>query len=182
MTMRGFLACYLGVVVAVGAVGGSAYEGLRHRHAAMEMAAAKPISVAEATPAIVAPPAPSPVPAVTPTIPAPAPAATVASTPTTSPAAPPAQPPNTASWPKLRPHVATAVAPRRPVWPRTAVAHAPAHHQTIIARSEAPVYASEPYAPPPPPPPSMQYYGYPGYYPYGGYYAYYPRYGYYRSF
>src|SRR5579871_2344716 len=100
MTLRGFLACYLGAVVIVGGVGASTYQGLQRRHAAMEaVATPKPVAVAEATqdttpvavqaPAVVAaPPAPTPV------------------------AAPTARP-----LPKLRPHVATTVAANPKPWP-----------------------------------------------------------------
>ena len=172
MTLRGFLACYLGAVVVVGGVGASAYQGLRQRHAAMDaLTTPKPVTVAEATQDATPTPAP--------------PVATV------PPLAPPrvvaAAQPAARALPKLRPHVATAVPSNPKPWPRVAVTHAPprqpprtAHNE--VARNEAPNYQPPPYGPPP----EMQYYASPAHYPYGGYYGGYgyypPRYGYYRSY
>jgi len=171
MTLRGFLACYLGAVVVIGGVGASAYQGLRHRHAAPEaVATPKPIAVAEATPEAPPPPTPPVAAAVTP------PAPVVA-----------AAPPTARALPKLRPHVATAVASNPKSWPRVAATHAPAHQpprtaHNEVARNEPPIYQPQPYGPPP----EMQYYASPARYPYGGYYGGYgyypPRYGYYRSY
>jgi hypothetical protein len=172
MTLRGFVACYLGAVVVVGGVGASAYQGLRHRHAAMDaLTTPKPVEVADATHDATPPPAP-PV-AVLPPL---APARVVA-----------AAPPAARALPKLRPHVATAVPSNPKPWPRVAVAHAPAHQppratHNDVARNEPPSYQPPPYGPPP----EMQYYASPAHYPYGGYYGGYgyypPRYGYYRSY
>jgi hypothetical protein len=175
MTLRGFLAYYLGAVTVVGGVGASAYQELHRRHAAMEaVATPKPVVVAEATHDATPPPAPPVAAAVTP----PAPAPVVA-----------AAPPTARALPKLRPHVATAVASNPKPWPRVAVTHAPprqpprtAHNE--IARNEASVYQAQPYGPPPEMP--YGYYASPAYYPYAGYYGGYgyypPRYGYYRSY
>jgi hypothetical protein len=163
MTMRGFLAYYLGTVMVIGAAGASTYHVLVLRHAATEAAAttAKPAVVAEAVPQDVA---------------LPAPAAT----------APQAEPLHVRPMPKLRPHVATAGRPalRHPL--RTVAAeHAATHRPTAVAalRREVPVYRPAPYmAPPRLAPPAVSYYAYPAYSPYAGYYSYYPRYGYYPSF
>jgi hypothetical protein len=173
MTLRGFLACYLGAVVVVGGVGASAYQGLRNRHAALEaVATPKPVAVAEATPDATPPPAPPHAAALTPPAHVPVVAAT---------------PPAARALPKLRPHVATAVASNPKPWPRVTVTHAPARQppRTVhneVARNEAPNYQPPPYGPPP----EMQYYASPAHYPYGGYYGGYgyypPRYGYYRSY
>jgi hypothetical protein len=173
MTLRGFLACYLGAVAVIGGVGATAYQGLQHRHAAMEaLATPKPVAVAEATHDATPPPAPPAAAAVTPSAPAPG---VVAAAPTAR------------ALPKLRPHVATAVASSPKPWPRVAVTHAPTHQpprttHNEVARNEAPNYHPQPYGPPP----EMQYYASPAYYPYGGYYGGYgyypPRYGYYRSY
>jgi hypothetical protein len=172
MTLRGFLACYLGAVAVIGGVGTSAYQGLRHRHAALEaLATPKPVVVAEATHAAT-PPAPPVAAAVTPPVPAPVVAAA---------------PPTARALPKLRPHVATAVPSNPKPWPRVAVTRTPARQpprvaRNEVARNEAPSYQPQPYGPPP----EMQYYASPAYYPYGGYYGGYgyypPRYGYYRSY
>jgi hypothetical protein len=169
MRLRGFLACYLGAVVIIGGVGASAYQGLQHRHAAMEaLAKPKPVAVAEATTEATPPPAPLAAAAVTP------PAPVVA-----------AAPPTARALPKLRPHVATAVASNPKPWPR--VAHGPARQpprtaHNEVARNEPPMYQPQPYSPPP----EIQYYASPAHYPYGGYYGGYgyypPRYGYYRSY
>jgi hypothetical protein len=173
MTLRGFLACYLGAVVVVGGVGASAYQGLRHRHAAMDaLTTPKPVAVAEVTHDATPPPSAPNAAAITPARPAPA----VASA-----------PPAARAVPKLRPHVATAATANPKPWPRVAVAHTPAHQaprtaHNEIARNEAPNYQPQPYGPPP----EMQYYASPAHYPYGGYYGGYgyypPRYGYYRSY
>ena len=50
MTMRGFLLCYLGTVMVVGAAGAGTYHTLVQRHAATEAATAQPVAVAEAAP------------------------------------------------------------------------------------------------------------------------------------
>jgi hypothetical protein len=169
MTLRGFVACYLGAVVVVGGVGASAYQGLRHRHAAMDaLTTPKPVEVADATHDATPPPAAPPV-AMLPPL---APARVVA-----------AAPPAARALPKLRPHVATAVPSNPKPWPRVAVAHAPAHQppratHNDVARNEPPSYQPPPYGPPP----EMQYYASPAHYPYGGYGYYPPRYGYYRSY
>jgi hypothetical protein len=173
MTLRGFLACYLGAVVVAGGVGASAYQGLRHRHAAMEaQAMPKPVAVAEAIPDATPPPAPPVAATQTPRVPAPVVAAV---------------PPTARALPKLRPHAAAAVASNPKPWPRVAVTHAPAHQpprtaHNEVARNEPPMYQPQPYGPPP----EMQYYASPAHYPYGGYYGGYgyypPRYGYYRSY
>ena len=173
MTLRGFLACYLGAVVVIGGVGASAYQELRHRHAALEaVATAKPVALADATHEATPPPAPPLDATVTPRTPAPIVAA----------APPPAR-----ALPKLRPHVPTAVASNPKPWPRVAVTHAPVRQpprtaHTEVARNEASNYQPPPYGPPP----EMQYYASPAHYPYGGYYGGYgyypPRYGYYRSY
>jgi hypothetical protein len=165
MTMRGFLAYYLGTVMVIGAAGASTYHVLVLRHAVTEAAAtpAKPVVVAETAPQDAAPPTP-------------APAATV----------PLPEPLHVRLVPKLRPHVATAgrPIPRHPL--RTVSAeHSAAHRPTAVAalRREVPVYRPAPYmAPPRLAPPAVGYYAYPAYSPYAGYYTYYPRYGYYRSF
>ena len=58
MTMRGFLACYLGAVAIVGITGASAYHGLQRRHEATQLASVTlPAPVAEAPPPAAAPPA-----------------------------------------------------------------------------------------------------------------------------
>jgi hypothetical protein len=165
MTLRGFLAYYLGTVMVIGAAGASTYHVLVLRHAATEAAAptAKPVVTAEVLPQDVAQPAP-------------APTATM----------PLAEPLHLRPMPKLRPHVAAAGRPvlRHPL--RTVAAeHSAAHRPTAVAalRREVPVYRPAPYmAPPRLAPPAVRYYAYPAYSPYPGYYSYYPRYGYYRSF
>ena len=165
MTMRGFLAYYLGTVMVIGAAGAGTYHALVLRHAATEAAAtpAKPVVEAETALQDVAPPAP-------------APAATV----------PLAEPLHVRPVPKLRPHVTAAGRSivRHPL--RTVAAeHSTAHRPTTVAslRREVPVYRPAPYmAPPRLAPPAVSYYAYPAYSPYAGYYTYYPRYGYYRSF
>ena len=168
MTLRGFLACYLGAVVIVGGVGASAYQGLQRRHAAMEAAATpKPVAVAEATQD-------------TAPVPVQAPAA-VAAPPMPTPVAPVAAP-SARPLPKLRPHGTTTVAANPKPWPRVASAHTTVHQPPRVVHNEAPVYQPQPYGPPP----EMQYYASPAYYPYGSYYGYGyypPRYRYYyRSY
>jgi hypothetical protein len=168
MTLRGFLACYLGAVVIVGGVGASAYQGLQRRHAAIEaVATPKPVAVAEATQDTT--PAAVPAPATVATPPAPALVA-------------PATAPGARPLPKLRPHVTTTVAANPKPWPRVASVHTTMHQPPRVAHNEVPAYQPQPYGPPP----EMQYYASPAYYPYGGYYGYGyypPRYRYYyRSY
>lgn len=157
MTMRGFLACYLGAVAIAGITGASAYHELQRRHAATQIAsaAALPVAVAEVPPPETAAPAIPTTAAAEPKAVAPAPAKPVAS-----------QSKVAARWPRLRPHVVARAKPR----PRV-----------TTDRAE---YL--PPQPPPPSPPPMAYgYAYPApaYPAYGGYYPYYyVRYGYYRSF
>jgi hypothetical protein len=166
MTMRGFLACYLGAVAIVGITGASAYHGLQRRHEATQLASVTlPAPVAEAPPPAAAPPAIATMAATEPKAVAPAAANPV-----------PNEGKVTAPWPRLRPHVVARAKPRP-------------HVTTDHAQYLPPRFATEPaqYLPPPPPsPPPMAYgYAYPPPYPgYGsGYYPYYyVRYGYYRSF
>jgi hypothetical protein len=107
MTMRGFLACYLGAVALVGATGASAYHELQRRHEAVKLAAAPPpapvisIPVLEATP-----PAP----------------AVVAPTPSTPVAEPQVATPQ---LPKLRPHVVAQARPVRRLRPHVAPVQSP---------------------------------------------------------
>jgi hypothetical protein len=167
MTMRGFLAWYLGAVMVVGAAGASTYHVLLQRHAAAETAAAKPIAVADETPPEALPPIATPS--------GPGSAATKRWD----------EPSHVMREPRLRPHVAVATRPalRHPL--RTvAAAHAAPHRPTVVAtRREVPIYRPAPYAPSAlRSPPAVGYYPYVAYDPYTGYYSYYPRTGYYRSF
>jgi hypothetical protein len=155
MTMRGFLACYLGAVTVVGATGASAYYELQRRHEATQVAALTPTPfVVEAPAPVVAPAQVAPAVIVEPKAVVPPLAAPVA-----------AEPKAAAPWPKLRPHVVAQSKPR----PHVTTAHAQ--------------YLPPP--PPPPPPvlyryayPTYSAYG--PYYPYYSYY--YPGFGYYRTF
>ena len=107
MTMRGFLACYLGAVALVGATGASAYHELQRRQEAVKLAAAPPpapvisIPVEEATP-----PAP----------------AVVAPTPSMPVAEPQVATPQ---LPKLRPHVVAQARPVRRLRPHVAPVQSP---------------------------------------------------------
>ena len=155
MTMRGFLACYLGAVAIIGITGASAYHELQRRHAAAQIAAATlPAPVAEAPPPEAAAPAIATTAAAEPKAVAPTPVKPVASNPKVA-----------APWPRLRPHVMARARPR----PRVTTEHAE---------------YLPPLLPPSPPPMAYGYaYPAPAYPAYGGYYPYYyVRYGYYRSF
>jgi hypothetical protein len=163
MTMRGFLACYVGAVAVAGITGASAYHELQRRHEAAQLASATPPApVAEAPPPAAALP----------------PIATVASAEpkaiVPAPAKPAMKEPKATQWPTLRPHIVARARPRP---------HVTTEHAQYLPR---PAAEQAGYLPPPPPssPPPMAYgYAYSPYPPYGGYYPYYyVRYGYYRSF
>ena len=178
MTMRGFLLCYLGTVMVVGAAGAGTYHTLVQRHAATEAATAQPVAVAEAAPPDTPQVAPPQVGG------SPAPAAATTTSPVERSHA--AETTHVRPVPKLRPHIMVAARPalRHPA--HSAVAdHLPAHRPAVVAmaRPEVPVYRPAPYASPPRlSSPAVGYRVYPAYPPYAGYYPYYPRYGYYRSF
>jgi len=180
MTVRGFLAWYLGAITFVGVSGASGYQALLHRHAMVAASTpTEPQVVADASPVPAAvPPAPS----VAAEAQAPAPSSSAPATPAPStqasnsspaPAAPASN--NPPASPKAHAQVSTATAlPRL----RPPVSHAPGHRTATVVHSTTPIYPTQPYAQPP----AVTYYAYPAYYPYAGYYAYYPRYRYYRAY
>jgi len=185
MTMRGFLSCYLAVVLCAGAAGAGAYHVLQREHAARAPTATAATAIHVADDQAAAPQQAQVTPVVTAAGGAQAAPGLAALPSGEFGAAPPPAAPTHPAILAGRPIVHHEV-------PRLA-ARTPLHRRTIVASAqhEVPVERPRPAVAPPPPPPPTRYASYPARYPYAyaypypytGYYAYAPRYGYYyRSF
>jgi hypothetical protein len=167
MTVRGFVACYLGIVLAIGAAGASTFHALQRRHAAEEAAAATSVVVAAAAPQSVTP----------------------ALAPAAVPAAKATETSRATQVPHLRPRITVEArtAFRHPLHVQTAK-HLPLRRPAVVAvvRNDMPMARPARYAALPPRQPPVAGYSaypaYPAYAPYGAYSPYYPTYRYYRSF
>ncbi len=107
MTMRGFLACYLGAVAFVGATGASTYHELQRRQDAVKLATATLTAPVISVPVVAAiPPVPG---ADAPTLPTPAAEPKIA----------------TSQLPKLRPHVVAQAKPLPRLRPHATPVHEP---------------------------------------------------------
>jgi hypothetical protein len=189
MTVRGFLAWYLGAVLFVGTAGAGGYQILtqqRAQRAAQEAAEPPATTVAAAQPVV---------PDTGQSEPSPSPSLSNAANTATAALHQPAA--TLRPFPPLRSHLTASDHVARPEWragrhTKLALAERPAHHPRTLAAATRTPYRSAaryvvPLRPPggyAPPRPAVTYYAYPAYQPYPpGYgYAYAPGYPYYRVY